>query len=146
MCLCDTWYLLFCVDDCLVCIPDGHPHRVTSTKCLINSFFSWWWAHSHPKHVEEIDKYTKNKLCTKLALFTRLYRDARSTKQENHFLAELQLNLAAKDTKHRSRKHSKRMTASLWSAMWWLVWYLQKQKRMIIARDWPILLLLLITG
>jgi len=25
--------------------------------------FSWWWAHSSPKHVE-IDKYTKNKLCT----------------------------------------------------------------------------------
>jgi hypothetical protein len=39
-----------------------------------HSCFSWWWAHSHPKHVE-IDKYTKNKytknkLCTKLALFT----------------------------------------------------------------------------
>jgi hypothetical protein len=46
LCSCDTWYLLFCVDDCLVC-------RV---------------------HVE-IDKYTKNKLCTKLVLFTRLYRD-----------------------------------------------------------------------
>ena len=28
-----------------------------------------------PKHVE-IDKYTKNKLWTKLVLFTRLYRDA----------------------------------------------------------------------
>ena len=32
--------------------------------------FSWWWTHSRPKHVE-IDKYTKNKFCTKLALFTR---------------------------------------------------------------------------
>jgi len=37
-----------------------------------------------PKHIQ-IDKYTKNKytedkLCTKLALFTRLYRDARSIK------------------------------------------------------------------
>jgi hypothetical protein len=30
-----------------------------------HSCFSWWWAHSRPKHVE-IDKYTKNKLCTKL--------------------------------------------------------------------------------
>jgi len=29
-----------------------------------------------------IDKYTKNKLCSKLALFTRLYRDVRSTKHE----------------------------------------------------------------
>ena len=35
-----------------------------------HSCFSWWWAHSRPKHVE-IDKYTKNNLCTKLALFTR---------------------------------------------------------------------------
>jgi len=51
LCIVDTWYLLFCVDDCLVC-------RV-----------EW-----------KIDKYIKNKLCTKLALFTRLYRDARLTK------------------------------------------------------------------
>ena len=38
-----------------------------------HSCFSWWWAHSCPKHVE-IDKckYTKNKLCTKLVSFTRL--------------------------------------------------------------------------
>jgi hypothetical protein len=38
-----------------------------------HSCFSWWWAHSRPKHVE-IDKYTKDKLCTKLALFTRNFR------------------------------------------------------------------------
>jgi len=38
--------------------------------------------HSCPKHAE-IDKYTKNKLCTKLALFTRLYRDAKSTKYKD---------------------------------------------------------------
>ena len=48
-----------------------------------HSYFSWWWAHSRPKHVE-IDKYTKNKYTNKLwanvALFTRLYRDARSKK------------------------------------------------------------------
>ena len=30
----------------------------------------------------EIDKYTKNKLCTNLALFTRLYRDAQLTKHK----------------------------------------------------------------
>ena len=41
-----------------------------------HSCFSCRWAHSRPKLVE-IDKYTKNKLCTKLVLFTRLYRDAR---------------------------------------------------------------------
>jgi len=34
LCLCDLWYLLFCVDDCLVCrsmcscIPDSHKRRV----------------------------------------------------------------------------------------------------------------------
>jgi len=25
--LCDTWYLLFCMDDCMVCIPDNYPYR-----------------------------------------------------------------------------------------------------------------------
>ena len=36
LCFCDTWYLLFCVDDCLVCrsicscIPDSHPHRTSN--------------------------------------------------------------------------------------------------------------------
>jgi len=30
-----------------------------------HSCFSWWWVHGLPKSVE-IDKYTKNKLCTKL--------------------------------------------------------------------------------
>ena len=51
-----------------------------------HSCFSWWWTHSRPKHVE-IDKYTKdkyttNKVVIKLALFTRLYRDAQSTKHK----------------------------------------------------------------
>ena len=37
--------------------------------------------HTHLKHVE-IDKCTKNKLCTKLLLFTRLYKNVRSVKHE----------------------------------------------------------------
>jgi len=45
LCFWDTWYLLFCMDDCLVC-------RVRV----------------------EIHKYTKNKLCTKLVLFTMFLR------------------------------------------------------------------------
>jgi len=54
-----------------------------------NICFSWWRAQSRPKHVE-IDKYTnnkytKNKLCTKLALFTRLYRDAQSAKHKKMY-------------------------------------------------------------
>jgi len=46
LCLSDTWYFLFRVDDCLVCrsicscIPDSHPHRMTSTKCRINTVVS----------------------------------------------------------------------------------------------------------
>jgi len=44
LCLCDTWYLLFCVDDCRVfippCIPDSHPHRITSNTCHINTVVS----------------------------------------------------------------------------------------------------------
>jgi len=48
-----------------------------------HSCFSWWWAHSRPKHVEIVkNTCANNKLCTKLALFTRLYRDARSTKHK----------------------------------------------------------------
>jgi len=37
LCLCDTWYLLFCVDDC---IPDSHSHRITSIKCRLNTVVS----------------------------------------------------------------------------------------------------------
>jgi hypothetical protein len=42
MCLCNTWHLLFCVDECLICKVEFHPtYR---------------------------NKYSKDKLCTKLAL------------------------------------------------------------------------------
>ena len=102
LCLCDTLYLLFCVDDCLVCrICRVHTLHILHTRQSStqnnkyqvshkHSCFSWWWAQSRPKHVE-IDKYTKNKhtknkVCTKLALFTRLYRDARSTKHKTPFV------------------------------------------------------------
>jgi len=48
-----------------------HSHRITRTKCRMNTVVSPDDGHiCRPKHVE-IDKYTKNKLCTKLALFTR---------------------------------------------------------------------------
>jgi len=61
LCLCDTWYLLFCMDTRQYQV--SHKH----------SCFSWWWAHSRLKHVEIVKyKHTKNKLCTKLVLFTRL--------------------------------------------------------------------------
>jgi hypothetical protein len=28
------------MDDCLVCIPDSHPYRITSTKCRKNTVVS----------------------------------------------------------------------------------------------------------
>jgi len=42
-------------------------------------------THTRPKHVY-IDKHNKNKLYTKLALFTRLYRDAQSTEHKICFI------------------------------------------------------------
>ena len=58
------------MDDCLVCRVEWTLHNrqwTTQTdKCQAlhrYSYFSWWWAHSRPKHVEKRDKHTK-KNCT----------------------------------------------------------------------------------
>ena len=83
-CFCDTWYCRW-----LSGIQEHMLLRTRQSSTQNNKYqvshkhscFSWWWARSCPKQVE-IDKYTKNKLCTKLALFTILYRDARSTKHK----------------------------------------------------------------
>jgi len=41
LCFCDTWYLLFCVDDCLICrVHASYPHRIISTKCRKNTVVS----------------------------------------------------------------------------------------------------------
>jgi hypothetical protein len=45
-------------------------------------YFSWWWTHSCPKHVQNRNKHTKKDWCTKLVLFRRLYKDARSTNHQ----------------------------------------------------------------
>jgi hypothetical protein len=85
--------LLFCVDTCLVCRVEFHSILHTRQPSTQNNkkqvsqkhnCFSWWWAHSRPKHVE-IDKYkhTKKTLCSRLVLFT-LCRDVRSKKQNKH--------------------------------------------------------------
>jgi hypothetical protein len=83
LCLCDTWYVLFCVDDCLVCILQTRQSSTLNNKYQVSHkhrCFSWWWTHSRPTHVEinryAKNKYTKNVMCNKLDLFTRLYRDA----------------------------------------------------------------------
>jgi len=38
LCLCDAWYLLFCVDDCLIC--RSICSCIPSTKCRINTVVS----------------------------------------------------------------------------------------------------------
>ena len=43
--------------------------------------FSWWWAHSRPKHVEKRNKHTKKNV-HQVGFIYRLYRNARSTKHE----------------------------------------------------------------
>jgi hypothetical protein len=60
----------------------SHPYRVTNTRCRIGTVFSPDDGHSCPKHVQKSNKHIKKKLCTKLVLFTRLYKDTRSTKHK----------------------------------------------------------------
>ena len=82
LCLCDTWYLLFCVDNCLVCtLRENNKYQVSHK----HSCSPWWCAQSRPKQVE-IDKYTKNKLCFKLVSFTSVYRGARSTEHKMKYI------------------------------------------------------------
>jgi len=57
------------------CIPDGHPHRITSTKCHINTVVSPDDGHIAARNVRDSLIYQEinilRKTCTKLALFTR---------------------------------------------------------------------------
>jgi len=47
--LCDTWYLLFCIADCLVCRIEFHPaYRTVSQKYSCSSS---WWTWRGPKYV-----------------------------------------------------------------------------------------------
>jgi hypothetical protein len=41
------------------CITNSRLHRLIINKCRIDSYFSWWWAHSLPKHVEKRNKHAK---------------------------------------------------------------------------------------
>jgi hypothetical protein len=45
-----------------------HPHRVTNTKCRIDTVISPDDGHSHPKHVEKRNKHTK-KNCARIWLY-----------------------------------------------------------------------------
>jgi hypothetical protein len=58
------WFLCVCVCH--------HVSNVLYQVSQKHSGFSWWWTHSCPKHVE-INKDTKNNMCTKLVLFTEMH-------------------------------------------------------------------------
>jgi hypothetical protein len=45
-------------------LPDSHPYTVTNTKCRKDSYFSWWWAYSRPKHDEKRNKHTRKNCAT----------------------------------------------------------------------------------
>jgi len=101
-CLCDTWYLSLCVDDCLVCtfipscIPDSHPHTITSAKCHINTVVSPDDGHSRPKHVE-IDILRINILiinCAPSWLYLQDYTGMHG--QQNIKLGNVSLQIAVK--------------------------------------------------
>ena len=76
--LCDTWCLLFCMDDCLVCrVCTLHTRQssIQNNEHQIShkySYFSWWWAHCRPKHVEKINWHTK-KNCAQSWLYLQDY-------------------------------------------------------------------------
>jgi hypothetical protein len=62
LCLFDTWYLLFCMDDCLVSTLHTRHSTIQNNRYQVShkySCFSWWWAHRRPKHVEKRNKHTK---------------------------------------------------------------------------------------
>jgi len=93
--LCDTWYLLFCVDDCLVCIPDSHPHRITSTKCRTDTVVSPDDGHSRPKHVEKRNKRTK-KNCAPSWLCLQDYTRMHSQRNIKHNIFKSSSNVSHK--------------------------------------------------
>ena len=62
-------------------MPDSHPYRVTNTKCRIYTVISPDDGHIvAQKTYRVINKYTKSKLCTKLALLVDPPKDYLSTK------------------------------------------------------------------
>jgi hypothetical protein len=61
--------------DRMVCTRRSSTHSDKYQVSYWYSYFSWWWAHSCPKHVKNRNKHTKKELCTRLVLFTRLWCD-----------------------------------------------------------------------
>jgi hypothetical protein len=77
LCLCDTWYLLFCMGNCLVCRVHTRQSPIQNNKYQVShkhSCISWWWAHSSSKHVQT-DKYkfAKKKICAPIWFISKMY-------------------------------------------------------------------------
>ena len=87
LCLCDTSYLLSCVDDCLVCrsicscTPDSHPRRITSTKCCMNTVVSPDDGHIVAQNMQRLINILRISML-RINCAPSLYRDARSTKHK----------------------------------------------------------------
>jgi len=56
------------VGDCLVCIPDGHLHGVTYTRCCIDTINSPVDEHMSALNICGINIY-KKELCIKLVIY-----------------------------------------------------------------------------
>jgi hypothetical protein len=70
-----SWYLSLCVDDCLVCWVHTRQSSTQSDKYQVShryGYFSWWWAHGRPKHVQKRNKQTK-KNCAPSWLYLQDY-------------------------------------------------------------------------
>jgi hypothetical protein len=63
-------------------IPDSHPHRITSNKCRINTVVSPDDGHIVARNKYRLISILRINCALCLALFTGLYRDARSTEQK----------------------------------------------------------------
>jgi len=50
------------------CIPNSHLQSDNYQVSHRYSYFSWWWAHSRPKHVEKRNKHNK-KICAPIWFF-----------------------------------------------------------------------------
>jgi hypothetical protein len=62
-----VWMTVWSTDQTVI-----HTVRVTNTKCRIDCYFSWWWAHGRPKHVEKRNKHNK-KNCASNRLYLQDY-------------------------------------------------------------------------
>jgi hypothetical protein len=60
----------------------GHPHRVTNTKCHRNTVISPDDGHSHLKHAEKIYIYILRKIVHQVGFIYKIIQDARSTKHK----------------------------------------------------------------